>query len=488
MASHRSLLAWALLSALLLVPACSTCRRTPAPGDEVYREAVTAFHTGLAAMQTTQEVLARQKLDQVTTLVPDEPAGWANLGLLLLRQQELDAGAKALARAASLAPDSPEIARLQALASSRQGNLPEAIGHWRRTLELDPNDLEAGYALALETERQGGESNERDAQRLLAQLLGRQDNLAARIEYVRLAAKRGDGAALTSAVGPLAAAARTWSPDARAQLDSVLDAAADNPRAAATRVAFLKNYLLREPVYRAALADVSTPREEVGRPLTHFARLKNPDPQPAPADTSLAFSLDVPPGAAPGASWVGAVHLTGEGGAVVASAGPTGVSVSDAIPGALAGGVLAPESGLATPDAVAAADLNYDFRTDLAIAGPGGVRLLRQGVTATSPTSPPRRPCRPRCGPRQLTGSGTPTPTPMGTSIWSSRCATVLPSCCATTGMAPLPSASRLPACPALVGSYGPTSTVKAFRMPPSSTTRGVCTSSRISGAACFRR
>ncbi len=383
MASHRSLLAWALLSALLLVPACSTCRRTPAPDEKVYREAVTAFHTGLAAMQTTQEVLARQKLDQVTTLVPDEPAGWANLGLLLLRQQELDAGAKALARAASLAPDSPEIARLQALASSRQGNLPEAIGHWRRTLELDPNDLEAAYALALETERQGGESNERDAQRLLAQLLGRQDNLAARIEYVRLAAKRGDGAALTSAVEPLAAAARTWSPDARAQLDSVLDAAADNPRAAATRVAFLKNYLLREPVYRAALADVSTPREEVGRPLTHFARLKNPDPQPAPADTSLAFSLDVPAGAAPGASWVGAVHLTGEGGAVVASAGPTGVSVSDAIPGALGRGVLAPESGLATPDAVAAADLNYDFRTDLAIAGPGGVRLLRQGVTAT---------------------------------------------------------------------------------------------------------
>ena len=35
-------------------------------------------------------------------------------------------------------------------------------------------------------------------------------------------------------------------------------------------------------------------------------------------------------------------------------------------------------SGGPTPDAVAAADLNYDFRTDLALAGPAGLCLLRQ--------------------------------------------------------------------------------------------------------------
>ncbi len=58
--------------------------------DATYREAVTAFYTGLAAMQTSQDVLARQSLERVTTLVPHEPAGWANLGLLLLRQQEIE--------------------------------------------------------------------------------------------------------------------------------------------------------------------------------------------------------------------------------------------------------------------------------------------------------------------------------------------------------------------------------------------------------------
>src|SRR5262245_62721411 len=161
-----------LISASLAIAALASCARdrdaTPPP--EVYREAVTAFYVGVSAMQTTQEVLARQKLDRVVALVPEEPAGWANLGLLLLRQQELEQGAQQLARAASLAPDSPEIQRLQALAESQRGNLAEATRHWRRALDLDPADLEAAYALALETERQGGPDNEAEAARLLAEL------------------------------------------------------------------------------------------------------------------------------------------------------------------------------------------------------------------------------------------------------------------------------------------------------------------------------
>ena len=106
-------------------------------------------------MQTTQEVLAREKFDRVVALAPQEPAGWANLGLLLLRQQDLDQGAQHLAHAAALAPESAAIQRLEALAESRRGNLQAAIGHWRRALELDAQDQEAAYALALETERQG---------------------------------------------------------------------------------------------------------------------------------------------------------------------------------------------------------------------------------------------------------------------------------------------------------------------------------------------
>jgi Tfp pilus assembly protein PilF len=362
------------IALLAIASACSTCRKPAEPSDAAYREAVTAFYTALAAMQTTQEVLARQKLDRVVEIVPEEPAGWANLGLLLLRQQEIDAAAERIARAAALAPDSGEIARLQALAAGRRGDLSRATAHWRRSLELDPGDLEAAYTLALETERQGGAENEAGAQRLLEQLLGTRENLVARIEYVRLAAKRGDAGALKKATAPLAEVSKSWSPEAQAQLKEVLAAAAGNPRAAATRVAFLKNFLLREPFYRAALAEVSTPREEVGRPLTRFLRLKNPEPQPAAPDIGLALTVGPVPDQPDPVAWVGAVHLTGEGAPLIVTAGPNGVRVPGT-PALLARGIVRDP----VPDAVAAADLNYDFRTDLAVAGAGGLRLLRQG-------------------------------------------------------------------------------------------------------------
>ena len=90
---------------------------TTPPG---YGEAVTAFYVGLSAMQTTQEALARDKFDRVVALVPQEPAGWANLGLLLVRQQDLEQGVQRLAQAAALAPESAAIQRLQALAESQK--------------------------------------------------------------------------------------------------------------------------------------------------------------------------------------------------------------------------------------------------------------------------------------------------------------------------------------------------------------------------------
>jgi tetratricopeptide (TPR) repeat protein len=373
--------------ALLIVAIGALCasgwscsrERPPEPSPEAYREAVTAFYSGLSAMQTTQEVLAREKFDRVIALVPQEPAAWANLGLLLLRQQELDQAADKLARAAAIAPDSAAIQRLQALAESRRGNLAEALRHWRRALELDPADLEAAYALALETERLGGPANDADAERMLGQLLTRRENLAARLEYVRLAAKRGDQAAITSAIAPLSALSRAWPPAAQDQLAAVVTAAADNPRSAATRVAFLKNVLLRESAYRTALAEISTPREEVGRPVMRFLRLKNPDPQPASADETLAFTIENVPDAPPRSSWVGAVSLTGDDRPVLSAAGPSGIHLAG-MPGDAGCRAWSTTAGSdpLTPDAVAAADLNYDFRVDLALAGASGLCLLRQ--------------------------------------------------------------------------------------------------------------
>ena len=259
--------------------------------DEVYRQAVTSFYVSLAAMQTSQDVHARQELDRLTQLVPDEAAGWANLGLLLLRQQQMDEAATRLARASQLAPRNAAIERLLALTESRKGNLDASVRHWRRAIELDPADLKAPYALAQELERLGGPANDAEAQRLFDSARGpiRKPRGAARVRAGRRAARR-RGSARAGRSMRWRSSAPSWPADAQERLKTVRQAARGNPAAAATSVIFLKNVLIREPEYRAALAAVSTPRAEVGEPMVRLISLPNPDPQPAAADDQLAFA------------------------------------------------------------------------------------------------------------------------------------------------------------------------------------------------------
>ena len=364
------------LLASLIASSCSSCRRqSPPVADAVYREAVTAFYTAVAALQTSQEVLAREKLDRVVAIVPQEPAAWANLGLLLLRQQEVGPAKEKLAKAAELAPASPEIARLLAIAESKAGNPAESIRHWRRALELDAGDVKAAYALALEIEREGGTDHDAQAQRVLDDLLTRTDNLPARLDAMRLAAKRGDAAAVTRGLDALAPLASGWPEAAQARLQALRAAASNNPRSAATQVVFLKNVLVREPAYRRALAQISTPLDAVGEPLEQFLVLPNTSPRAAAPDTALAFTATPLPGGGAGTIWVDAIVPGVDAKPLVAEGGRGGVRLAEkSLP------VAAPLAAELTPVSVAAVDLNYDFRTDLVLASGEGLVFLRQGA------------------------------------------------------------------------------------------------------------
>jgi hypothetical protein len=355
----------------------SACRRETRLPDATYRQAVTSFHVSLAAMQTSQDVLARTELDRMIQLVPDEPAGWANLGLLLLRQQQLDEASQRLAKASGLAPRNAAIERLVALSESRKGSVEESVRHWRRAIELDPLDLKAPYALAQELERLGGDANQAEAQRVLEELAARSGNLAAQLEYARLAARRRDASALPRALDALAKGSGSWPPNAQSRLAAVRKAAEGSPAAAATPVVFLKNVLISEPEYRSALAQVSTPRSEVGEPLIRLVALPNPDPQPAPPDTQMAFAIDAQPAVSvPGAAWAAAMWPSGDVPPVVVATGPREIRLGTGAALPFPGGPSAAAPG---PDSMAVADLDYDFRTDIALAGAGGLQLFRQG-------------------------------------------------------------------------------------------------------------
>ena len=348
--------------------------------SEQYRQIVSAFYTGVSAMDVDNNDLARSDLTRATQLAPDEPAAWADLGLLHLRAGELDAANRELDKAHALAPDNSAIEMLLGLLESRKGNFAAAGNHFRRATELDPRNLRARYAIATNAEREGGPDAPAEVRRQFDQILRVQpENLAVLLDAIREAAKSGDGKAAADLVDRLARLSANWPAPAKAQLRSLQKLVTGaNLRQAATQSVFLRNVLVREPQFRDSLAAVMTPLERIGEPIEHFLTLPSPRPTPAPADEQLTFSVDpLSPAIGSGWSCAAAAWLDKDGPPVMFVASATQVRRADGkgqvIP--LPGGQPAqPPAG----DAVLAVDWMNDFRPGLVLAGAGGVRLLRQ--------------------------------------------------------------------------------------------------------------
>src|SRR5215510_13881969 len=305
--------------AALLFAACRPTSTLPTRSSPQYNEIVRTFYIGLAALEVGHDVQADAKLAQFTQLAAAEPAGWANWGLLALRQRNYDVAAERLHKARDLAPSNSDIQYLLGLLESSRGNTPAAIEELRKAVELDQNNLIAIYKLAEEVERQGDQKGADEFQTLVQKILGAQpDNLAALVELTRIAAKRGDIATLKSSVAKIVARSSAWPEEVRAQV-TALDAATQSgdTTAAATRTSFLRNVLVRVPEYRRDLAAIKPQPGEEAVPLRHFLRLETPEFKAALPDsvefTSEPLSMDK-------ADWVGAIFLSGDGAPMIVTA------------------------------------------------------------------------------------------------------------------------------------------------------------------------
>src|SRR5690349_4918035 len=186
-----ALLLYATLFGTLI--GCDTRTRLPAKSSSEYRDAVSAFYVGLAALQVGDDTRADKTLADLTRLAPGEPAGWANWSILALRQRDFDAASQRLERARDLSPADGHIDRLLGFLNSNRGQSAAAIDHFKKAVELDPNDLRGRFALAQEIERQGGKDSDAQFQQSIERILDTDpDNLAAELELGRIAAKRGD--------------------------------------------------------------------------------------------------------------------------------------------------------------------------------------------------------------------------------------------------------------------------------------------------------
>ena len=375
---HKRIVHILLLVTALVITGCRPSSTLPSRGTREYNELVRTFYVGLAALQVGHDVQAESKLSQFTQLAATEPAGWANWGLLALRQRNFDTASERLERARSLAPDNSEILYLLGLLESSRGKSAEAIAVLRKAVELDAKNLFAVYKLAEEVERQGDEQSTAEVQSLLQKILAAQpENLAALVELSRIAAKRGDAETLKRTVTQIQGRSAAWPAEVQEQVKAVDEATRSGDlRAAATRTSFLRNVLLRVPEYRRNLGAIKPPPGEEAVPFTHFLRLETPVFQTAPEDGSLRFRVQPVPNADPThKDWIGALVLSGEGGPVIATASAGEVRLASGASFPFPSG---PSNTPLSFDSILQIDFSYDFKTDLVLAGAGGMRLMRQ--------------------------------------------------------------------------------------------------------------
>lgn len=367
-----------LVLALLVGAGCRRGNRLPDSSTKTYADFVSAFYVGLAALQVGDDVRAESSLAEATHLVAAEPAGWANWGILALRQRNFDAAAQRFQQALALDKGDDKLLYLEGLLESDRGNSGQAITDLREAVERNPGNLRALYLLASEVERQGDEHSDAAYEQLIQQILSVQPkNLAALVDLARIAAKRGDAIALHDAVRRLDAQSQAWPSEVKQQLEALKTAAlSPDSHPAATRSIFLRNTLMRVPEFRANLLELRPQPGDEAQPFTHFVRLQTPAFNPAAPDVTLDFDQQVLPGFK-GASWnwIGAISLNGTANPAIAVANAHEVRLSSGAKMGFPGGKKAVAPG---PAGIVPVDLNYDFKTDLVLAGAGGVRFFRQ--------------------------------------------------------------------------------------------------------------
>jgi Tfp pilus assembly protein PilF len=358
----------------------ASCRRAeqlPTKPSKEYDDVVRAFYVGLAALQVGDDVRAEKELARATQLVPAEPAAWANWGLLALRQRNFDPAAERLERARTQAPENDQIFYLIGLLEKGRGRSTEAITALRKAVQLNPKNLLATFTLAEEIERQGDQSSTAEHQQLVEKILAVEpNNLAALLDLARIAAKRADKELLQRTVEKFSERSIGWPVEVQEQLTALRTATSgSDQQAIATRIAFLRNVMVRVADYRRDLSLIKPPPGEEAQPFTHFLKLETPTVKPAPADTGLSFSTEPIPNA-PSGRWnlLRAVALDGQSAPVIAVANEKEIQVGNqSFPFPSGSPASAPGR-----DGILELDFNYDFKTDLILAGAGGIRFLKQ--------------------------------------------------------------------------------------------------------------
>ncbi len=377
----------AALGALAVLPIVGAgCRDDPArpitPAPVPYKEYMTSFFSGVAALDVGMNQKAFTELSRATKLIDGEPAGWYNLAIVRLRTQDHLGALKALEAANKRAPGNPEMEFLRGVIAATQGSVDEAITAFQKVVAAKPEHVYARYALKSQLDRRSGltlDDGVRDQLEAILKVHPR--NVLILLELGRFAAAKQNSDLMKSVVERLDPLSPSWPAQPRQLMRELKRATAAGDWSSARRsTQLIQNLLLPLPLWTAAGREVRMEDNAPGVPLRMPLRLPQPKPGPAPADTTLSYRLLVEGAPSNPAPWQLVWNVIPQsppdvnprvedrGLALVAPNGST-----------LGVGTTTLKSGkLPLPTQVRQVDWNSDFLPDLVCAGEDGIRIFQQ--------------------------------------------------------------------------------------------------------------
>jgi tetratricopeptide (TPR) repeat protein len=407
----RKLLRGAAIAALPLLVMAGRCPQSggqaatdatvPKPGDPTYRAAISAFFASVTTVQVNGSD-SRALLDEALRLLPGEPAVWANQALLLLRQGKHDEAEISLKKAETLAPGNVALLVLRGLLLQSEGKFVEALAVFNKASEADPDDILALYWAAQTAERVKGPDEGKLQRAAYEKILARRpDNLAARFGLLNALANVEDRPAFSALMAELKPISLTWDVKSRAAFEALLrDAPTLKGRGLTLRVRQFYNVVKTVPDCQLGLRDLGENTflqgAPDGKPILMPLKLVVPPATPAAPDTGLTYALE-PVDAAPASATLAVALDEKTPPATFFASGATlkrtGAATGSTVPAGAVSLVAFDLNDESNPAHTRTDDLRK-YRLDLAVVGPGGLRLFQSAgeslsdVTAASKLPP----------------------------------------------------------------------------------------------------
>ena len=251
------------------IAAALACRSKPAPVEELYSTRM----LGASYLQRNQLPQAESTFKKLIQLAPDDPLGYANLGLTYLQLGQYDEADKQLRRARELDPGNIDIGLMQAKLAMLQGKPADARAVLEKLQHDSVNNPRVLYAFAeMDAHLSDSASLIRREKALRNVLAVAPTNLAARLELIEIQVQRNEADSAVHQLEEIRRIPPEPPPEARIYLDSTLQLLrAQKSTAARGPLDRLTSVLETTKPYQASREEIRWAEGPVpGRPVLTF--------------------------------------------------------------------------------------------------------------------------------------------------------------------------------------------------------------------------